>query len=120
MRYVLIVMLLFSAPAQAEEWKPLVDDAYVSDLQIGKQHFLAKILVDKIADYKSAVIHFQIECANGKPVRERSFYELMYSGRMGTGDRTVVSAGNPWIPFESFRFEQVFGIWCEVIDEAQP
>ena len=120
MRYVLIVMFLFSATVQAEEWKPLAGDAYVSDLQIGKQQFLAKILVDKIEDYKSAVIHFQIECANGKPVRERSFYELMYNGRMGTGDRTVVSAGNPWIPFESFRFEQVFEIWCEVIDEAQP
>ena len=123
MRYVLFVMFLFSASVQAEEWDQVGEsDLYVSELQLSVPHqsFLVKFLLDNIDDSgKSSVMHYQFECARGKPLRERVFYYAFYTGRMATGNVEYFTKGAPWIPFESKRYAYLLEIWCEVIDEQR-
>ena len=123
MRYVLIVMLLFSASAQAEEWEQAGGtDFYVSELQLNVpyENVLVKFLRDNIDDSgKSSVVHYQFECAHGKPLRERVFYYAFYTGRMATGNVEYFTKGAPWIPFESKRFQYLLEIWCGVIEDSR-
>jgi len=107
MRYVLIVMFLFSASVQAEEWEriPGTEDMYFSasdsELNVANQTVLLKILMDKVDGVLSFVNHIQFKCADGKPVKERRFYTIRYGRSMGTGERTIIAADTPWIPFVS-------------------
>lgn len=128
MRYVLIVMFLFSASVQAEEWEriPGTEDMYFSasdsdlELNVANQTVLVKILMDKVDGVASFVNHIQFKCADGKPVKERRFYTIKYERSMGTGERTIIAADTPWIPFRALAVKQYVLILCELIDENQP
>jgi len=126
MRYVLIVMFLFSASVQAEEWEriPGTEDMYFSasdsELNVANQTVLLKILMDKVDGVLSFVNHIQFKCADGKPVKERRFYTIRYGRSMGTGERTIIAADTPWIPFRALAVKQYVLMLCELIDENQP
>jgi hypothetical protein len=120
MRYVLIVMCLFSASVQAvETWVPLPESQTVfgGEIQfhsIQKQKlfdsqtkmeccfydtFMFKMLFDKVPDTdQSHVLHMQIKCWDKKATKYRTFYEAIYEGRMATGNVTYRSEGAPWLP----------------------
>ena len=122
MRYVLIVMFFFSASAQAEEWERIIgtEDMYFADSEfkfhLRDQTVLAKILLDGI-EGTSMVKLYQFRCRNGKPVKQRTLYSIYFEGRMGTGNRVIMDADGPWIPFIALAFEQFLSISCEIIDE---
>jgi len=124
MRYVLIVMFLFSSLAQAEEWESILgyDGMYYSKsdyhLNLRERTILVKMLIDDIGD-ASAVLHYQFRCADGKPVKERILYSLRFQGRMGTGERDIIDADGPWIPFRASAYQQTLDIWCEVMEDAR-
>ena len=123
MRYVLIVMLLFSASAQAEDWESFgAEDSYYSksDTQFNllEQTISVKMLIDNVQG-ASAVQYFQFRCADGKPVKERSLYMLRHEGRMGTGNRSIIDAGGPWMPFRSLAFQYLLGAWCRAIEDQR-
>lgn len=127
MRYVLIVMLWFSASAQAEEWTFLFTqhekDYYFGDVEFNplNQTILMKSLMDKGGPIgiESLVRHFQIRCVDKKPTRERTFYMAGYEGRMATGNVGYQSYGAPWIPFKQTRLEGLLTAWCEELWEQR-
>jgi len=121
MRYVLIVMLLFSASAQAEDWESFgPENSYYSksDTQfyLLERTISVKMLTDNFQG-ASAVQYFQFRCADGKPVKERSLYMLRHEGLMGTGNRSILDAGGPWMPFRSLRFQHLLDAWCKAIED---
>jgi hypothetical protein len=122
MRYVLIVMFLFSASVQAEEWEYLYGDFYYSesDSQFNplERTFSVKMLVDKLGG-GSVVTYSEYKCADGKPVKERMLYVLRYEGRMGTGNRTILDADGPWIPFRSIAWQPLLDDGCRVIEDSR-
>ena len=125
MRYVLIVMLLFSSSAHAEDWTPMFKreqmEFYYGDVEFNplNQTILVKLLIDNLPTKTrvSYVKHLQIQCTNQKPTSQRVFYKALYEGRMATGNVTFESEGAPWIPLETFALEDVLNVWCEKLWE---
>ncbi|MDA9993644.1 hypothetical protein N9E22_00105 [Burkholderiales bacterium] len=128
MRYVLIVMLLFSAPAQAEEWISVDnwfegDGWYIQEPEYSyDERLLVKILKDDIDGGKdatgweqnSAVSEWQFQCADGKPVKQRFFYLGLYEGYMATGNVEYITYGAQWEAFDFPDGEDWVKMSCDV------
>ena len=123
MRYVLIVMFLFSASVQAEEWESIVGSenigVYFADLEFnhGNDTFMIKVLTDDIQHetWDSMVQHYQIKCVDKKVKKYRMFYTALYEGRMATRDVTYHADGAPWLPTDKYVGLFHFNEICEYI-----
>ena len=113
MRYLLLLSMLFSFPALADEWQKMevisLGDAQESNLYWTrdslavdrmKKRFHVQWLIDPIeweGKVISAVAYMQYECKEGKPYRQRQHWMTLYKGRMGAGEALPAAQGNPWI-----------------------